>query len=198
MYWNAVVQSGTLPSQRWASWEERRRIEKTGMAYLQHLNDLKNSQILYGFPVKRELVKDSVMVSIRFTSPTYPTTREIYRHIDILLQHIAAQGDRATNHPMLHVQPAENGYLAQVAVPTSRLLPDSGSILRKRMVLGNILMAEIKGGQARVEAALQQLDNYAKDHELRSPAIPYASLVTDRTKVPDSTQWITRIYYPVY
>jgi hypothetical protein len=116
----------------------------------------------------------------------------------MLQQYISTQGAEATNHPMLFVQPTSKGYEAQVAVPTNKLLPGTGDIDYRRMVKGNILEAEVTGGQAKVEASLQQLGYFVVDQDLISPAIPFALLVTDRTKEPDSSKWVTRIYYPIY
>jgi hypothetical protein len=62
---------------------------------------------------------------------------------------------------------------------------------------GNMLVTEVKGGQIEVNKASVQLLNYISDYNRTAPAIPFESLVTDRRKEPDSSKWITRIYYPV-
>jgi hypothetical protein len=59
-------------------------------------------------------------------------------------------------------------------------------------------MAEVKGGPSRVDGCLLAVENYVKDHNMMSPAIPFQSLVTDRMAEKDTAQWITRIYYPVF
>jgi hypothetical protein len=65
------------------------------------------------------------------------------------------------------------------------------------MVLGNILVAEVKGGVYTAEKAIEVLSVYANDKKRISPAIPYQSLVTDRMQVSDTSKWITRLFYPV-
>jgi hypothetical protein len=62
---------------------------------------------------------------------------------------------------------------------------------------GNILITEVKGGQNEITNAYKQIQNYVSDYNRSAPAIPFESLVTDRRKEPDSSKWITRIYYPV-
>ena len=100
---------------------------------------------------------------------------------------------------MLNIlQQPEGGYLTRVALPVTRELPQQHDISFKRMLAGgNILITEVKGGPAQIEKASAQIENYIKDFKRMSPAIPFLSLVTDRRQQPDSTQWITRIYYPV-
>jgi hypothetical protein len=41
------------------------------------------------------------------------------------------------------------------------------------------------------------MELYISDHERVPPAIPFLSLVTNRMLEPDSSKWITLIYYPV-
>jgi hypothetical protein len=60
-----------------------------------------------------------------------------------------------------------------------------------------VLRAEVKGGNATVEEALHQMKIFISDYQKTAMAIPFESLVTDRSKEPDTSKWITRIYTPV-
>jgi len=62
---------------------------------------------------------------------------------------------------------------------------------------GNILTGEVTGGQEQIEQAQKQMELYISDYQRSIIAIPFQMLITDRTKEPDSTKWVTRIYYPV-
>jgi hypothetical protein len=66
------------------------------------------------------------------------------------------------------------------------------------MILGSLLSATITGGPEKVRIAEQELENYVKDQQLVSPAIPFQSLVTDRRQLADSTQWISKVNYPIF
>jgi hypothetical protein len=85
-----------------------------------------------------------------------------------------------------------------VGIPVNKVLNESGDIVLKRMVLGNILEAEVQGGTFRVNQAAKQLEHYVSDYKYSSPAIPFQQLVTNRLQEPDSSRWITRLYYPVF
>jgi hypothetical protein len=100
---------------------------------------------------------------------------------------------------MLNIEPFDStNYLVKVALPLENLLPDNGDILQKRMLKdGNILVAKTEGGYAKTIEVFNQIKNYATDYKMSSPAIPFYSLITDRTKETDSSKWVTKIYYPV-
>jgi hypothetical protein len=38
---------------------------------------------------------------------------------------------------------------------------------------------------------------YMKDFKLTSPAMPFELLVTNRANEPDTSKWVTKIYYPI-
>jgi len=160
-----------------------------------------NPDDLYRFHIEKQQVRDATLVSLKQDFDHYPGTEEVYALIARVRTHIAGKGARETNHPMLNIYPQEGGrrLTAQVAVPTDRELPAEGPFLLKRMLPGgNSLMAEGRGGRSRVDSCLQALEDYVRDRNVMSPAIPFQSLVTDRTVEKDSTRWVTRVYYPVF
>jgi len=57
--------------------------------------------------------------------------------------------------------------------------------------------ADVIGGSYTVEDALKQMKIYMNDYQKRAMALPFQSLVTDRSKQPDTLKWITRIYTPI-
>ena len=97
----------------------------------------------------------------------------------------------------VHREGAER-YETMVAVPTESDVPTTEKFKIKKMVLGNILVSQVTGGEDRVKEGEKQLANYVEDYQKISPAIPFQSLVTERISEPDSTKWITRLYYPIF
>ncbi|HEX2535666.1 MAG TPA: GyrI-like domain-containing protein [Chitinophagaceae bacterium] len=160
---------------------------------------LEKEENLYGFNVQQEKVKDTIMVVTRTQTDHFPDTSDIYRLVRSLQVYIAGQQAQETNYPMLHISREEEGtYGIMVAIPVNRVLPEQGTVFTKRMVAGDILVAEVRGGLYTTLRAMQEMENYVLDHKLASPAIPFELLVTDRSREPDTTRWITRIYYPIY
>src|SRR5436190_1348006 len=104
------------------------------------------------------------------------------------------------NSPMLNVFELGNSrYEAMTAIPVDKALPKTNEFAPKFLLKGgNILEVNIQGGPYAIEKGLKGLENYRADYKFDSPAIPYQLLVTDRAKEPDTTKWITRLYYPVF
>jgi hypothetical protein len=88
-------------------------------------------------------------------------------------------------------------FRIMVAIPVNKALQDNDPFAFKRMVPGNILVTTVKGGRYTIEKAFAEMELYIKDNELTPPAIPFESMVTDRSKEPDTSKWVTRIYYPI-
>ncbi len=55
----------------------------------------------------------------------------------------------------------------------------------------------MKGGRSVSDSAMKKMELFASDHRLFNIALPFLSLITDRTKEKDSSKWVTKIYYPV-
>ena len=198
--WSVQVNNGTNPFKKIQHYFTAGNL-KADMTSI--LNSLKNfvekQDNIYGIKIEKAKVTDTVLVATRGHFTHYPSTPEIYGMIEKLKEYIKSENASETNPPMLNVLQTDSSvYNVMVAIPTNRLLKGKRDIELKRMVLGNIIWAEVKGGSYAAEAAIKQLENYKIDYRLTSPAIPFASLVTDRMKEPDTTKWITRVYYPIF
>jgi hypothetical protein len=154
---------------------------------------------VYGMKIVEENITDSTMIAVKQEFDHYPTTEEIYGMIHSVKNYIKEHHGEETNYPMLNVhKEGPSRFQAMVGVPTKVDLPAKGKFELKKMVLGVILRADVKGGVERVKEGEKQLAYYVTDHQKYSPAIPFQSLVTDRISQPDSTQWITKLYYPIF
>lgn len=85
-----------------------------------------------------------------------------------------------------------------VAIATEKELTGTSRFKVKKMVLGNILFAVAKGGLWSIQKSEKQLFYYVTDYHKSSPAIPFQSLITDRSAEPDTNKWQTGLYYPVF
>lgn len=154
---------------------------------------------LYGYDIQKKSVIDSTLISTFKEVKGNPSIEIIYSLIDELKSYIKQHSANETGYPMLNIFTKDSiTYLLKVAIPVDRKLPSSRNIAYRWMLGGgNILITEVKGGNAEIQKAYYQVQHYISDHNRIAPAIPFESLVTDRRKETDSTKWITRIYYPV-
>jgi len=159
-----------------------------------------NQENVYGMKIEEEKITQSSLISVKDTFLYYPSTKEIYNMIQSLENYILKVNGEKVGFPMLHIREGgPNKFVTMVAIPTKTVLPSENKILLKQMVIGSpILVSKIKGGVQTIINGEMELSNYVNDYHKLSPAIPFQSLVTNRLSEPDSTKWVTKLYYPVF
>ena len=153
---------------------------------------------IYGMRIDQILVTDTILVTTKISSGQYPSMSKIYDLISGIKNYISINDAKETNFPMLHVWQDSGLFHTTVAIPVDRKIPENKTYFIKRMVPGKILVSEVTGGLYRTSEALRQLGIFMSDNHLSSPAIPFESLITNRLEEPDTSKWVTKIYYPVF
>lgn len=190
----------TMPAKRLQYYFKATQLSKDFTVLLQKMGAFySNTDNVYNVRIEKGLVVDSTLITTSASSKGQPTVESIYALIEKLKNYAAAQGASQTGYPMLNIRTTDSiNFLTRVAIPVNKKLPSSGDIEYRWMLGGgNILVTEVKGGPAALNAALQQMETYISDHNRIPPAIPFQSLITDRSKEKDTSKWVTRIYYPV-
>src|SRR4030095_6302184 len=205
--WEAQIETSSNPIKKLNKYFEARKIANTLSSLLSAMKPwLETEENLYMLSIKQGMVVDTAFVSTRTVFNHLPTTTEVYAMIGKLHDHIAKQNGRETGPPMLNIDSSGNNpaggsgkaYEVMVAIATDRLLPESGDIKLKRMIRGNILVAEVKGGPLTIKEGMRQMNEYVRDYQRTPAAIPFQLLVTDRSKEIDTTKWVTELRYPVF
>ncbi|HLG40702.1 MAG TPA: GyrI-like domain-containing protein, partial [Chitinophagaceae bacterium] len=191
---------GYNPFERINLYFKSKKLEKSLSEILQSINDVySNVEKLYDYNIQKKLVVDSILVFTSTEIKGNPSTGSVYALIDELKSYIKQHAATETGLPMQNIFTSDSmNYVIKVAIPVNKRLPDSGKFKYRWMLGGgNILITEVKGDQNEINKAYKQILNYISDYRRVAPAIPFESLVTDRRKEPDSSKWITHIYYPV-
>jgi hypothetical protein len=198
--WRCELETTINPLKRLDQYRQATVIKKNMTTILVSLRSFLEQNIeVYGADIQKIKVKDTLLIATKTDFVTYPTVEEIYSLLNKLKIHITKAGAHETGYPMLNVRQTDNSrYETMVAIPVNKAIPETDSLFTRRMIPGNILIAEVQGGPATIKQALTQIETYVADHQLESPAKPFQSLVTDRLAEYDTTKWITRIYYPVF
>jgi hypothetical protein len=158
---------------------------------------LESKEKVYGLRIIHEKVKDTFLISTKYIAASFPSTETTYNIISELEHYIEANYGAATNSPMLSVIEDKGVFTTMIAIPVNKIIRGNEKYFFKRMVAGNIIVTEVKGGYYTIKEALRQVQIYMDDRRLVAPAISFESLVTNRAKETDTTNWVTRIYYPV-
>jgi hypothetical protein len=197
--WKCELDAGTNPLKRILNYQKANQLQDDFTSILlAYKNFVEQSSNIYGVDFHVIMSQDSTMVATKMTSKTFPTTTDIYSMIGKLRTYIAEQNARENNVPMLHVKTKKDStFETMVAIPVNKQLPGKGAIFFSRFVPWKVLTAEVHGGNKTVENALDQMKVYMSDYQKTAMAIPFESLLTDRSKEPDTSKWITRIYTPV-
>ncbi|QTE38452.1 hypothetical protein J3L18_05065 [Mucilaginibacter gossypii] len=198
--WDAVDKNNTQFFSRITNYFKTKDAEKlVGEILLSLKHFLEDERNAYGYRIYLNHAKDTVLLVSANTYPIYPSLQVIYNTVTTLQQQAGSQGAKQTNFPMLNVtETDEHEYQVNVALPINkRIIPFQKTSLNNIPKGGNLLVADVRGGQNTVNNALVQMKIYMKDHRLVSPAMPFQSLVTDRLAQKDTSKWITKIYYPI-
>lgn len=197
--WKSELQTNLNPVKKINAYFTSKKIKHDMGDILESLKSfLEKQENIYGLTIKEEKVKDTLLIAMKSISNSYPATSTIYDLIKSLKDYISANGAIETNYPMLHIMQDSGVFKIMVAIPVNKRIPENNKFLFKRMVPGRILVTEVKGGRYTRDKALNQLEIYINDNSLSSPAIPFESLVTERSREPDTARWVTKIYYPIY
>lgn len=200
--WNTPLNAGYSPLSRINTYFLARKIRllypEINAKLVPYINDTKN---MYGINIRKEKVPFENFISVKKQFDHSPTSEEVYKMINQLTRYASAKGAATTYPPILNIVRNENNkalFDTHVALATDTRLSGDKEISYKWMLKGgNILVTEVKGGNAVIDQSLQEMTQYINDHEMTIMAIPFQMLTTDRLKEPDSSKWITRLYYPV-
>ncbi len=198
--WVSAMVTSYNPFKRLQAYYKAKKIEADMSAIINKMKSFYDvSENIYGFNIKKELVMDSILIQTSDSCKGIPNNQFIYGLIDKLREYAASQSVKQTGYPMLNIFTNDSiNFVVKVALPLNHYIPSTANILQKRMLgMGNILVTEVKGGNAIGSRAFEQIKIYADDYQRLAPAIPFYSLITDRIKEPDSTKWVTKIYFPV-
>lgn len=199
LIWNCELPTSSNPITRVLKYNEAENIRNNMKDILANLRSyLQDQKNIYGINLHVEMSKDSTMVLTKSFTKKYPNTSDIYQLIGNLKKYIAAEEAKENNFPMLNIKKLpDSTFETMVAIPVNRELPGNKTISFSRFVPWKVLTAEVKGGDATVDESLLQMKIYISDYQKTAMAIPFESLVTDRSKDPDTSKWITRIYTAV-
>jgi len=175
----------------------REQMAEVLLSLKRFLQDERNT---YGYKIYINLVRDTVLLTHTEIRNTIPEIHDVYQIVNKLKQEADKGGVKQVGFPMLNVTDInEYQYQITVALPINKTIQTEGATTINKMPKGdNLLVMDVKGGQNAIDNALSQLKIYMKDHRLVSPAMPYQSLITDRSVEKDTSKWVTKIYYPIF
>jgi len=197
--WKCSLPSGMNPITKIRHYNDAVNISNNMRNILQNArNYLENSKNVYGISISQSSISDTCLLATKYSFPDYPSTREIYNAVSNLKTFAFEHGSIIIGKPLLNVDKLNDHiFQTMIAIPVNRDLSATGNVFSRRMVPGRFMIADVIGGIYTVNKAIEQLQLYFADYQKTSMAIPFQSLITDRSAEPDTSKWLTRIYAPV-
>ena len=197
--WKCKLTPGNNPISRLENYflavEIKKNMDKLMKAYTEYVGVKKN---VYGVEIDKRKFTDTFMISTEKLVTAYPDNKIIYGIIDELTDYAKTNGASMVKYPMMNIEKRDSsGYALKLALPINKQIPSSDKFRFRFMIQGNTLFATVTGGNASIENAIEQMRLYIGDYKFSAPAIPFQSMVTNRLIEPDSSKWVTNIYYPV-
>ncbi len=198
--WSVSINTGNDPITKFRQYLHAKELSadlNTILIALQsYIGDTEN---VYGLAIRREKVMVENLITTKKSFSYYPKPEDIYAMINETKNYILLKQAKEEDYPMLNISASDSTYFeVRVAIPIDKVLPNTEQFSSKKMLKqGNILVAEIKGGKNAFDSAMKKIDLYVGDYRLNNIALPFQSLITDRSKEADSSKWVTRIYYPI-
>ncbi len=91
-----------------------------------------------------------------------------------------------------------DSYEMECAIPvTEGALGDDQRIMLKSTAAGMAVKAVHMGDYHKLDVTHAEVDRYVTDHNLTATGAPFEVYVTDPGNEPDTSKWVTHIYYPV-
>jgi len=198
--WTGSVTMSANPFKRFSQYLEAKEVKKNMSQVLNNLRRfLDKPENIYGIPIERTSIKDTLFVSAKSISSSYPSTPMIYELIKKIQSFAVKNGVKQTGSPIYNINEITNKqFQLMAAIPIDKTIKDEGIFASKKMIPGSFMITEVVGGEYTVAAAAKSLQQYFTDYRKTSMAINFTMLITDRLYQTDTTKWITRLYMPVY
>lgn len=199
LQWKCILMTGMNPLKRVLQCRKAVHIKNNMVNIFAGLKAfLENTTNVYGFPIREIISQDSTLIAIRYMTVSYPGTYEIYRLIDTLKTFIARHDATETNYPMMRVTTlSDSQFQIMAAIPTNKKLQGNDPFFFQRFVPYKTLTCTVKGGEHAVNQGFRQMEIFVEDYQRTPMAVPFQSLITNRTTEPDTTKWVTIICQPV-
>jgi hypothetical protein len=198
--WRCSFSAGVNPIKRIQHYRQAVSLKKDMAAILDHFKSFaEKRENIYGISISEVIFRDSLMISTKSTTTSYPSVADIYSLINALKKYSSAHQAQQTGNPYLNITPLNPfGFQVMTAIPVDRSIPTNSQFFHQRIPLNRFQVTRVHGGAETVNQAMQQFQLYIQDYRKTLMALPFQQLITDRSAEADTARWITDIYIPLF
>jgi hypothetical protein len=198
--WSCSFSTGINPFKRIQHYRQAVALKQSMGSVLGHLKAFaEKKENIYGISFRETIFRDSFLISIRSFQKDYPDVATVYAALNTLKKYSSTHHARQTGSPLMNLtQLNPTGYQLMTALPVDKQVPESGQFFNQRIPLNRFLVTRVQGGNASVDHAIHQFQLYIQDYQRTVMALPFQKLITDRSTEPDTSRWVTDIYFPLF
>ena len=152
----------------------------------------------YGFEIKEEKIKDSLLVSTEKYYADTPTIAQVYGKLDELKKYVDSKKGVQHGDPMVYIaRDAKRVYL-QVAYLLEKEIPATSLFDVRKIKVKNLVSINLVGDAQLAYKAKYEAENYIHDQSKFAPIMPYIIYHSNRLLEQDSSKWNSTVFYPIF
>jgi len=198
--WSCNITTGNNPLKRIQHYRQALALKNNMDSALSRFKSFaEKKENIYGIAFRETVFRDSFLISMKSKQEQYPSVATVYSMLNGLKKYSATHKAKQTGSPLMNLTPlSPSGYQLMTAIPLDRQIPASGQFFNQRIPLNRFWVVRVHGGTARVDEAIHQFQLYVQDYQRTVMALPFQQLITDRSAEPDTSRWVTDIYFPLF
>jgi hypothetical protein len=198
--WSCNIATGSNPFKRIQHYRQAMALKNSMDSVLSHFKTFaEKKENIYGITFRETVFRDSFLVSIKSFQRDYPDVAAVYSTINALQKYSTIHQAKQTGNPLMNLTPlSPTGYQLMTALPVDRQVPAGGKFFNQRIPLNRFWVTRVQGGNASVDEAIHQFQLYVQDYKRTVMALPFQQLITDRSAEPDTSRWVTDVYFPLF
>jgi hypothetical protein len=198
--WSCSITTGSNPFKRIRHYRQAMALKNNMDSALSHFKTYaEKKENIYGITFRETVFRDSFLLSVKSFHKDYPAVAAVYSTINALRRYSASRLAKQTGNPLMNLTPlSPGGYQLMTALPVDKQVPESAQFFNQRIPLNRFWVTRVQGGNASVDQAIHQFQLYIQDYQRTVMALPFQQLITDRSVEPDTSRWVTDIYFPLF
>lgn len=152
----------------------------------------------YSYDIMEKTVEAKTIAGIREKIKAGDISKVLGKNYGLLMAYVTKSGAKCVGQPMAITMAWDSltwDFVA--ALPIDKEIPSQGNIKVEKSYTGKVIYIVYKGAYDKTYNAYMDLDAYVEENGLTEAAGPWEVYVTDPTTEPDTSKWITEIYFPV-
>lgn len=165
---------------------------------LKNLKDRVEKMHVYKYDVLEKNVEALTIATIREKIAMSDIEKTIAENYADIMAYIMKNGAKISGAPMAITVSFDNAnWDFEAAIPIDKEIPSTDKIIVKKSYSGKTVYVVYHGPYSKTSDAYADIEAFIKENNLTADGGAWESYITDPGSEPDTSKWVTEIYYPV-